>query len=258
MKRGFTLVEISIVLVIIGLLIGGVLAAQSMVETAKVNKIIQEYKQFDIATSNFRENYKQWPGDYNNAIAAMGLARQGDGNGVLGNGSEGQEVFDFFLHLSNMGMISKSLSIYTIGTPALPVIGAHVIEGKAIKGSYWLAKAMTTIDTTQGFGVMPWFPYMGYASTSDQNKNFLVYAVENTASGYNTAAGIPVLTAIAVDTKIDDGLHNRGSVRGGAGWMGSGAADCLTDPSYNFQALTSVYNRNSVNGCALLFEFTRY
>ena len=64
-KDGFTLVELSIVLVIIGLLIGGILVAQSMIQTAKINAAIRQVQQFDIALSNFETKYNQLPGDSN-------------------------------------------------------------------------------------------------------------------------------------------------------------------------------------------------
>ena len=53
MKKGFTLVELSIVLVIIGLLIGGILVAQSMIHTAKIQNTVRLIQQMDTAVSNF-------------------------------------------------------------------------------------------------------------------------------------------------------------------------------------------------------------
>ena len=63
MKKGFTLVELSIVLVIVGLLIGGILIGQSLIESAKLKNAINQYSQYDIAVSNFLGKFNQWPGD---------------------------------------------------------------------------------------------------------------------------------------------------------------------------------------------------
>jgi prepilin-type N-terminal cleavage/methylation domain-containing protein len=64
-QRGFTLVELSIVLVIIGLLIGGVLVAQSMISSAKLQAQIKQFQQLDIAISNFQIRFGSLPGDSN-------------------------------------------------------------------------------------------------------------------------------------------------------------------------------------------------
>ena len=86
-RSGFTLVELSIVLVIIGLLIGGILTAQSMIETANVNATVRQIGQFDAGVSNFKERFQYLPGD----APAFG----GNGNSVIGrylNGSGGDAV----------------------------------------------------------------------------------------------------------------------------------------------------------------------
>lgn len=62
-KRGFTLVELSIVLVIIGLLIGGILVGQSLIESAKINSEVRRLTQYSIAINLFQDRFKQAPGD---------------------------------------------------------------------------------------------------------------------------------------------------------------------------------------------------
>jgi prepilin-type N-terminal cleavage/methylation domain-containing protein len=62
-KSGFTLVELTIVLVIIGLLIGGTLVGQSLIDSAKINGSVRQIQQLDIAVQQFRVKYKSWPGD---------------------------------------------------------------------------------------------------------------------------------------------------------------------------------------------------
>ena len=65
MNKGFTLVELSIVLVIIGLLTGGILVAQSLIDTAKIQSQIKQVQQLDIAYYGFESRYRQIPGDSN-------------------------------------------------------------------------------------------------------------------------------------------------------------------------------------------------
>lgn len=98
MKKGFTLVELSIVLVIIGLLIGGLLVGQSLIESARFNRFIGQVSQYDSAISTFRAKYKSWPGD------TPLFPNPGNGDGILednGNPLEfGGEIANFFYHLS--------------------------------------------------------------------------------------------------------------------------------------------------------------
>ena len=65
MKKGFTLIELSIVLVIIGLLIGGVLVGQSLIESAKINQEVRRLSQYAIAVVQFKQKFKQEAGDSN-------------------------------------------------------------------------------------------------------------------------------------------------------------------------------------------------
>jgi prepilin-type N-terminal cleavage/methylation domain-containing protein len=64
-RTGFTLVELSIALVIIGLLIGGILVGQSLIQAAKIGKEASRLTQYSIAFVNFRQKFKQEAGDSN-------------------------------------------------------------------------------------------------------------------------------------------------------------------------------------------------
>ena len=66
-RRGFTLVEIAIVLVIIGLLIGGVLKGQAMIQNAKVKRIVKKADEIRAAVMSFFDKYSMYPGDENMA-----------------------------------------------------------------------------------------------------------------------------------------------------------------------------------------------
>ena len=70
-QSGFTLVELAIVIVIIGLLVGMVMQGQSLIESAKVANAIATVKDLSLATKTFREKYKYWPGDHPNASSVI-------------------------------------------------------------------------------------------------------------------------------------------------------------------------------------------
>jgi prepilin-type N-terminal cleavage/methylation domain-containing protein len=85
-QSGFTLVEIAIVLVIIGLLLGGVLKGQEMIENSKIKSIVNDMKAVQAAYNGYIDRYKAIPGDETIAtMAARGWtgAVGGNGNGVL-------------------------------------------------------------------------------------------------------------------------------------------------------------------------------
>ena len=114
MKRGFTLVELSIVLVIIGLLIGGVLAAQTMVGASKLQSTIRTIEQFEISARNFNNSFKSIPGDSDK------FSPQGNNNNVIETHSHmyqfltgWQESLNFFRHLTLAGYTKENFIVYT-------------------------------------------------------------------------------------------------------------------------------------------------
>ncbi|MBK9348087.1 MAG: prepilin-type N-terminal cleavage/methylation domain-containing protein [Burkholderiales bacterium] len=82
-NQGFTLVEISIVLVIIGLILGGILNAQSVIRNAQTKDSIKALNDMSAAARQFFDRYGMWPGDFSNAVASGLVCANGDGNGFI-------------------------------------------------------------------------------------------------------------------------------------------------------------------------------
>ena len=89
-NQGFTLVEISIVLVIIGLILGGILNAQSVIRNAQTKDTIKAFNDTTAAARQFFDRYGMWPGDYTNAVASFpGLScANGNGSGQINTNPE--------------------------------------------------------------------------------------------------------------------------------------------------------------------------
>lgn len=96
-QKGFTLVEIAIVLVIIGLLLGGVLKGQELIANAKVKSAQQEVQAFSAAIYAYKDKTGHLPGDDPTATPA------GNGDGVITNVTEAKNLFK---HLKDQGLIS--------------------------------------------------------------------------------------------------------------------------------------------------------
>ena len=90
-QAGFTLVEIAIVLVIIGLLLGGILKGQEMITQAKIKNIVNDLNGMSAAIYSYQDRYRALPGDELDATtkarwgATVGFG--GDGNGVFCTGA---------------------------------------------------------------------------------------------------------------------------------------------------------------------------
>ncbi len=82
-QKGFTLIEIVIVLIIIGLLIGGVLQGQSMIRNARVKRLVTDVDGLRAAVLTYQDRYNMLPGDENSTTAPTGDTNNGNNNGLF-------------------------------------------------------------------------------------------------------------------------------------------------------------------------------
>ena len=116
MKKGFTLIELSIVLVIIGLIIGGVLVGQDLIQAGKIRAQVKQLQDFELAYNTFELKYGCMPGDCPNVTTFFPTADNGsgdkqiacDGSGLYGANVffRGRECVRFFHHLSLAQLVS--------------------------------------------------------------------------------------------------------------------------------------------------------
>lgn len=110
---GFSLVELAIALVIIGLLVGAVLKGQELLESARLKTIITQLNQYRLATNTFMDRYGALPGDYDKASSYLNPnLKNGNNNGVIEGlglsnteGSTSHEARSFWAHLAAAELI---------------------------------------------------------------------------------------------------------------------------------------------------------
>ena len=85
-QAGFTLIELAIVLVIIGLLLGGVLRGQELINSAKVKNMVSDFKNIQVQIYSYQDKFKALPGDDRAAVAHLGTGATQVTGATVGNG----------------------------------------------------------------------------------------------------------------------------------------------------------------------------
>jgi prepilin-type N-terminal cleavage/methylation domain-containing protein len=181
-QNGFTLVEIAIVLVIIGLLLGGILKGQEMITQAKIKNVVADFSGISAAYYGYQDRYRAIPGDDPNADTRWttpSAATKGNGDGKVAGtyNNAGSacvatvEACSWWDHLRRAGFVAGSGVLQPFNA-VTGIIGVQTGDNG-------------TGSVLGGFGGL-----------------------------IICSAGLPDKIAIAVDTQMDDGLVGTGTVRG--------------------------------------------
>jgi len=215
-QQGFTLVEIAIVLVIIGLLLGGILKGQELVANARVRNVADQQNAIKAALFAFQDRFQALPGDYNQAAANIQGGSSGNGNALIDTPAEQVQAWQ---QLTATGFISCSVCT---GTGAAPT------SANSLTNAY--SGVMTIVSDTayndQALGTGP--------------------ARNNIKSGKN----VPSNVLAEVDRKIDDGSPRTGTFRFSTwsdGAPAPAAATCAAINSDNWMVQTPDPNCGAAN-----------
>jgi prepilin-type N-terminal cleavage/methylation domain-containing protein len=144
-ESGFTLVEIAIVLVIIGLLLGGILKGQELINSAKVKNLANDFRVIPTYIYAYQDKYRSLPGDDSAAVAHLGTTNTtptaGNGNGVIEGAwdAAGTEAAAFWNHIRKAGLMSGTEAIGSFldddpYTPKNAVGGRIGVSGNGVTG----------------------------------------------------------------------------------------------------------------------------
>jgi prepilin-type N-terminal cleavage/methylation domain-containing protein len=223
-QSGFTLIEIAIVLVIIGLLLGGVLKGQELITSARVRNLISTQDGIKAAYFGFQDRYRGLPGDYSGANALANIPNMpgatfgGNGDGrILNQGGTSEQVLAW-MHMSHAGFLT---------------------------GNY----RMAAINEAVAANNTPQNPYNAFLEIIHDNVYSIVTGDPAAVIRLNVKTGnqIPVEIMTEVDRKVDDANAGRGTLRFSVFQAtGTGAAPT---PANCFTAATGVWltTTNEVN-----------
>ena len=257
MRLGFSLVELSIILVILGLLTGGIIGGQSLMHAAELRAITQEANKYNIAVNTFQDKYFSLPGDMNNATSFWGIAAGSAGNDATCKAAAGagtatcngnadgiiplsdNEVFRFWEHLSNAELIEGEFTgiMGNAGEPRSALVGVNVPKSKYGNAGFMFLNRD---------GITPW----------GNGNQWWLFGAQAIIGGVNMELEGEALTpedAWNIDTKTDDGKPYQGRIRSyDKGWFSKVCTvdDFATDPKSDYDFSISAID------CALGFKFS--
>jgi prepilin-type N-terminal cleavage/methylation domain-containing protein len=253
MKSGFSLVELSIVLVILGLLTGGILGGQSLIRASELRTVSTEHGRYVAAVHSFRDKYFQLPGDLSNATNIWGTAANcpgnstqgsttsatcnGDGNGKIMNTGTSSERYRAWQHLANAGLIEGSFSgVAGAGGANESKIASNVPASKLGRAGWTIRTCCSATDETTTGNTA------AFAGVYGNMFDFGAELATNTTQD-------PVLKPEElwnIDTKMDDGKPGTGRVLANY-WSTCTLATSQSDIAANYNLASSAI------GCGAFF-----
>jgi prepilin-type N-terminal cleavage/methylation domain-containing protein len=256
--RGFSLVELAIVLVILGLLVGGILSGRSLIRASELRSISTQYQHYYTAIKTFRDKYFALPGDMTNATSFWGLLSANphictytgstdtstcDGNGnneidPMGPSYLRYESARAWQHLANAGLI-EGRYVGTFTTPWVYPFENQLPRGKIAK-NYWSMVAFPHLNNYSNYFDGPY-------------GNSLFYAGFANGSNQPLGTNLSAMDVWNIDSKMDDGKPAVGKVVVAGGSGTAGLSDCTTAVATN--TLTAEYLLTGTStACGIVFR----
>lgn len=196
-QSGFTLIEIAIVLVIIGLLLGGILKGQELINSAKVKSLAQDFRTVPVFIYGYQDKFRSLPGDDAQAQSHVsGATNNGNGNGVINGNWDSTTATDesctFWQHVRLAGLApgattvdcatnsayvprnSEGGRIGIQGAPNVPITGlrgTYVMCSAGILGKFVLQLDTTLDDGSTSTGSMMAMSGTGPSSVTNAQVN---------------------------------------------------------------------------------------
>lgn len=244
-KYGFTLVELSLVLVIIGLVIGGVLVGKDLIKSSEVRKSINSLEQVGSAINTFKLKYGCLPGDCTNTTSLLSniSTGNGNGNGYIDNWAwESVAAVD---SLRSANLLTDALVEYNNAGGVSPMfLGTHYIRGHNNSWSYLYYADLYSV----GGATIPADSVPEVLPAAKKYGTAITWANWVNTTGCFSGDAVTASDARRIDEKMDDGLPKTGKfiafngkdVNGTcSGWP----AKCWVSGQNNYKTLDDVGGR---------------
>jgi prepilin-type N-terminal cleavage/methylation domain-containing protein len=251
-QAGFTLVEMAIVMVIIGLITGATFVGFDMKRASEIRAVTNERGQIVSAVSAFRQKYLALPGDMRNATTYWGAAHatpatcqttsstdaltcNGDNNKKIGDAAATYyEIFRFWQQLANAELIKGNFTGIAGSGGTL-----HHVRGSNSLASYVSNLTWEVRNLDSFVGDATWFA-LDY-------DNALVIGKQTATGEPETGGGFTPEEVLGIDKKMDDG-------GAGTGMLVTGNWDTCTNAATNADAVTASYDLTvGTDSCSIVF-----
>jgi len=275
-NNGFSLIELSISIIIIGLLVAGISGGSKLIKQAELRAFIQEITNYETAYITFKSTYDAKPGDFANAsvIWGTGCAEtpsncNGNGSGVISyQNTVNDETIKSMKHMSLAGLIKGSNSVIPDSWTGIARQGVELGILPTSKFDSGLCLNYGGTSTTEAWDQLG--SGIGY-TIRDTRTNYLVIGghysgppggeVSCVGVGYsNASSGIYAYDAFNIDRKIDDGKYSSSSAIGAStGKFIVDANDAFAAPAPNQgfpcrSGNADTYDLNvTQSGCVILY-----
>jgi prepilin-type N-terminal cleavage/methylation domain-containing protein len=275
-RWGFTLIELSISLVVIALLIAAVVGGNTLLNQAKIRSYINEIMFYENAYNTFKASYNSPPGDFRKATSIWSSgctqtasACNGNGNGnIVYNQTTSDETVKAWKHLSLAGLVPLTSTVIPDSLAGAYATGVDLGLIPTAKGDPGICYNFAGVVTTE------WWDHIGDGigySFRDSGHNYLVMggyypAPSQTAcigvQNQGASSGFLAKNAFSIDSKIDDGkIYNGSALGANTGKFTVDARDAyFTPPAANGgwpcrTTTVDTYNMTTtVGGCVGLYK----
>jgi len=237
-NAGLSLVELSISILVIGIILAGVIEGSSLIRSAKIRKIVTEFTNYNSLVNSFEQQYHYLPGDIPNAQQYWPAASVGNGNGIIDG--------------DNSNHYSENLLLWQ-----------HLVLSGLLAGPYNGIPVDGSTDLGVGINIPVSDPYsqIGYLYTQSNPGNISFYYYGNTGLALMATAisgGQPLFGALtakdaySIDMKIDDGIAASGNF---ITIRQPGSSGCL-DNDYNAASANYILDNTDAD-CIMLYWYRK-